>query len=207
MSYKFDVNEQVVVKHTKYKEVPIGAVGTVFKYYNQQVCVCFTQIRNPRSSYNCFYFEQRDLEHVDPLNNTENKKESKIMEGNYRIAQVSFLEGNNTDKMYPYACYDPSIYVDDICVVKSEHHGLGIAKVMALGPKTDEKITREIVCKCDFSAYENRVATRKRTAELLKQMHTRAAELQEIALYQMLAEKDPAMQSILNEYNALREAM
>lgn len=205
MSYKFDVNEQVVVKHTKYKEVPIGAVGTVFKYYNQQVCVCFAQIRNPRSSYNCFYFEQRDLDHY--TNNIECKKELKIMEGNYRIAQVSFLEGNNTDVKYPYACYDSAIVEGDICVVMSAHHGLGIAKVIEIGPKTDEKITREIVCKCDFDEYNDRVAIRKRRAVLLKQMHARAAELQEIALFQMLADNDQDMQNILSEYQKLGEVM
>lgn len=201
--YKFDVNEDVVVKHTKYKEVPIGAVGKVFRYYNRQVCVCFAQIQNPRSSYNCFYFEQRDLDHYK----TRNEKESKIMEGNYRIAQINFLEGNNTSTKYPYACYDHTIEIGDICVVMSEHHGFGIAKVVEIGPKTDEKITREIVCKCDFSEYNIRVANRKRRAELLKLMHTRAAELQEIALFQMLAKEDSNMKDILSEYQQLERAM
>lgn len=125
------------------------------------------------------------------------------MEGNYRIAQVSFLEGYNTNKVYPYACYDLSMTAGDICVVKTESHGLGIAKIIEIGGKTDEKITREIICKCDFSDYNNREANRKRRAELLKLMHTRAAELQELALFQMLAKEDAGMQSILGEYNSL----
>ena len=129
------------------------------------------------------------------------------MEGNYRITQINFLEGNNTSTKYPYACYDNSIEAGDICVVMSEHHGLGIAKVAEIGPKTDEKITREIVCKCDFGAYNVRVTNRKRKAELMKQMHARAAEMQQIALFQMLADKDQSMQDLLNEYQQLEGAM
>jgi ribosomal protein L24 len=199
MSY-FKGDRVVIVRGGTYKDIRQGATGTVFSAYNGNIGVVIDGINNPRSSYNCFYFTTRCIKHID-------EKETNIMEGNYRIAQIKFLEGNNTDKTYHYACYDPSVYVDDICVVMSEHHGLGIARVVALGPKTDEKITREIVCKCDFSDYERRVATRKRKAELLKLMHNRAAELQEIALFQMLADKDASMQSILSEYQALEGAM
>lgn len=186
----------VVIRGGTYKEVPQGATGTVRSEYNGNIAVVIDGIINPRSSYNCFYFTTRCIKHI-------NEKESKIMEGNYRIAQISFLEGNNTDKKYPYACYDDSIEIGDICVVASEHHGLGIAKVIDIGPKTDEKITREIICKCDFGAYNARVANRKRRAELIKQMHNRAAELQEVALFKMMAENDDGMKSLLNEFNAM----
>ena len=190
----------VVVRGGTYKEVPQGATGMVRSAYNGSIAVIIDGINNPRSSYNCFYFTARCIKHI-------NEKESKIMEGNYRIAQVSFLEGNNTSTKYPYACYDPSIHAGDICVVMSEHHGLGIAKVIEIGPKTDEKITREIVCKCNFDDYNDRLAIRKRKAVLLKQMHTRAAELQEIALFQMMADKDQGMKDLLSEYQSLEAAV
>lgn len=190
----------VIIRGGTYKEVPQGSTGIVRSEYNGNLAIIIDGIPNPRSSYNCFYFTTRCVKHI-------NEKESKIMEGNYRIAQIKFLEGNNTDRTYPYACYDDSIVVDDICVVMSEHHGLGIAKVDSIGPKTDEKITREIVCKCDFGDYNVRVANRKRRAELLKQMHNRAAELQEIALFQMLAKEDQSMKDILSEYQQLEATL
>ena len=190
----------VILRGGTYKNVPQGSTGVVRSEYNGSIAVVIDGINNPRSSYNCFYFTSRCIKHI-------NEKESTIMEGNYRIAQVSFLEGCNADKKYPYACYDLSMEVGDICVVKSEHHGLGIVKIVEIGPKTEEKITREIVCKCDFSDYRTREQNRKRRAELIKLMHERAAELQEIALFQMLAEKDPNMQAILSEFQRLDGAM
>ena len=188
----------IVTRGGTYKEVPVGSIGTVQGRWYERLAIVFDDIDNPRSSRNCFYFTTRCIKLYD-------EKESNNMEGIYRIAQIKFLEGSNTDKTYNYACYDEDIEVDDICVVMSANHGLGIARVVAIGPKTDEKITREIVCKCDFSNYNYRVTTRKRRAALMKKMHERAAELQEIALYTMMAERDQNMQQLLVEYGTLEE--
>lgn len=197
MGYK--IGDRVVVARAgTYKEIPVGTVGTIRGTYYERLAIVFDGINNPRSSYNCFYFTTRCIKPYK-------EKESNNMEGIYRIAQIKFLEGSNTDKTYNYACYENDIGVDDICVVMSAHHGLGIARVVAIGPKTDEKITREIVCKCDFSNYNYRVTTRKRRAALMKKMHERAAELQEIALYTMMAERDQNMQQLLVEYGTLEE--
>lgn len=190
----------VIIRGGTYKEVPQGATGIVRSDYMGSIAVVIDGIDNPRSAYNCFYFTTRCIKHIK-------EKESNIMEGNYRIAQVRFLEGNNTDKLYNYACYDLSIVEGDVCVVMSEHHGMGIARVVAIGPKTEETITREIICKCDFSAYTRRVHTRKRMAELMNLMNGRAAEMQQIAVFKMLAEKDPDMQGLLSEYQELKGAM
>lgn len=205
MSYKFDIGEHVAVRSNKYKEVPTGTIGVVFRYYKTQVCVQFLDISNPRSMYDCFYFKQSELVHYKETKHQV--KESNIMEGNYRIAQVRFLEGNNTDKTYPYACYDLSMTAGDICVVKSAHHGLGIAQIVEIGQKTDQEITREIICKCDFSDYNKREAVRKRKAELVRLMHSRADELREIALFKALAANDQDMATMLKEYSELEGAM
>lgn len=190
----------IIVRGGTYKEVPQGSTGVVVNDYLGSVAVIIDGINNPRSSRNCFYFKSRCIRHI-------NEKETIIMEGNYRIAQIKFLEGSNTDKTYPYACYDLSMTAGDICVVKSENHGLGIARVIEIGPKTDEKITREIVCKCDFSDYRKREAVRKRKAELVQMMHSRAEELREIALFKALAANDEGMAAMLNEYSELEGAM
>ena len=190
----------VVIRGGTYKNVPQGAIGTVRNEYQGNIAVVIDGIDNPRSSYNCFYFTTRCIKLIT-------EKEKNIMEGNYRIAQVKFLEGNNTDKTYPYACYDLSMTAGDICVVKSAHHGMGIAQIAEIGPKTDQEITREIICKCDFSEYNKRMAIRKRKAELVKLMHSRADELREIALFKALAANDEGMAAMLNEYSELEGAM
>lgn len=177
----------------------IGRLGTVRQNYNGSIAVEVDGLTNPRSSYGYFYFKERQLKKLKEDSSTM----TKTMEGNYRIASVRFVDGHNTDKTYRYACYDDSIYVGDICVVTSAHHGFGVAEVVAIEDKTDEPISREIICKADFSDYDARERARKRTAELKQKMADRAAKLQEVAIYAMLAKEDPEMKTMLSEYEAL----
>lgn len=173
----------------------VGMLGTVRSQYDNRITVMIDGKRNKRSGYGCFYFHPSMLEEL--------KGDNKIMDGNYMIATMQFLEGHNTDKTYRYALYDFSILIGDICVVKSAHHGFGLARVVDIETKTDEPIKREIVCKADLSAYEAREAARKRRAELGKLMQERAAKLQEITLFAMLAKEDAEMQKLLGEFNNL----
>lgn len=195
---KFNNGDMVVVLDgNKYREVPVGAIGIVRNSYETRVTVKFDHIHNPRSGYDCFYFNHKQLRLYEG---------DKVMEGNYCIATIKFLDGTNTDKTYRYAMYPDlvgHVAVGDICVVKSAHHGLGIAQVVSIEPKTDEKITREIICKCDFSAYYTREAMRKRKAELKSKMAERAAKLQEIALYKMMAAEDDSMAALMREFDEL----
>lgn len=182
-----------VVDANNYTEIRVGAIGKVHSTYDSRVTVKFDDIHNPRSSYDCFYFNAKQLKYYEG---------DKIMEGNYRIADVMFLDEAGT-KTYRYAVYDETIDVGDICVVKTAHHGLGIARIMGIDQKTDEKIIREVVCKCDFSAYEAREAARRRMEELKCKMAARAAQLQEIALYKMMAAEDASMAELLKEFEGL----
>lgn len=190
------VGDRVRVKRSKYKEIGPDLMGTVRSMYLDSIAVeidCFT---NQRSEYGWYYFTRKQLEQVTSGG-------TKHMEGNYRIAIVHFIDGSNTNVAYQYACYDDDIKEGDICVVKSAHHGFGIAKIHALEPKNDTVITREIVCKADFTAYNSRENARKRREELKKKMAARAAQLQEVALYAMLAKEDADMSELLKEYEGL----
>lgn len=187
----------VVVRQCRYRNIPIGAVGIVYNanpMYENNIAVKLDSFNNNRSSYGCFYFKADEIELY--------KGETKIMEGNYKIATVRFMDEKN-DKTYKYALYDDSINVGDTCVVKSAHHGFGIAFILNIEDKTEEKITREVVCKCDFSAYEEREAKRKRKEELKRKMNARAAALQEIALFKLMSENDKDMASMLHEFEGL----
>lgn len=199
---KFEYGNRIkVAKRSKYHDVMIGTFGTVRSYYNGSVTVELDGMFNSRSSRGVYYFTENQIVEINQLN--QNFEGETIMEGNYRIALISFLEGSNTDVTYRYACYDESINVNDICVVKSAHHGFGIAKVVGFEDKTDEVITREIICKADFSAYNAREYNRKRKAELKKQMAKLASELQETALFELLANNNSDMEELLKEYKEL----
>lgn len=191
---------ELVRKSSKYKRIPVGSTGIVMNVYSQSsIRVRLDEYTNITSKYGDYYFDHKELKRINTESNNEG---STIMTGNYRAAEVQFIEGNNTDCKYVYACYDPSIVEGDICVVKSAHHGLGIARVAGFICTTEE-LTREIVCTCDFSDYNKRVENRKRMAELKDLMTARAKQLQDIALFQMLSEKDSDMASMLAEYHKL----
>lgn len=203
MSYnEFVVGDRVelVRVSSKYKRIPVGATGTVRNVYNpSSIRVQLDDYTNITSKYGDYYFETK---HLKRINNESNNEGSIIMTGNYRAAEVQFIEGNNTDCKYIYACYDPSVVEGDICVVKSAHHGFGIAKVAGF-ISTTEELTREIVCKCDFSDYNKRVETRKRMMELKDLMTARATQLREITLFKALAREDSDMANMLAEFQEL----
>lgn len=63
---------------------------------------------------------------------------------------------------------------------------------------------KEIVCKVDFTAWNERRERAKRMNELQCMMNNRVRDLQETALFEMLASKDPELKAMLDEYKTLR---
>lgn len=160
---------------------------------------------NKNSSYGVYWFEIRHVEIID-----KNESEENIMLKGYSIANIQFLDGTNTDRKYPYALYDKSINTGDIVVVKTGHHGFALAMVVdLLQENTTVKVQheRQIVARVDFSAYYNRLAQEKRLAALKQEMDAKVKELQATALYEMLAEKDPTLAAMLQEYKAITGAV
>lgn len=197
MSYTaFSIGDRVeVLNRGNYKKIDVGDTGTIRNIYSNSIRVAIDDKVNTASQYGQFYFEPKQLKLIS-------EKETIIMTGNYRIAEVQFLEGSNTNTKYSYACYDPRIAEGDICVVKTAHHGFSIAKVTGF-ITSDEELTREIVCFADFTEYNKRVEARKRVAELKDMMNTRAKQLQDVALFKMLAKEDSDMASMMAEYEHL----
>lgn len=63
---------------------------------------------------------------------------------------------------------------------------------------------RKMVCKVDFTAWNERRERAKRMNELQCMMNNRVRDLQETALFEMLASKDPELKAMLDEYKTLR---
>lgn len=125
-----------------------------------------------------------------------------MVTGNYRIAIVNFLKGSNTTKGYSFALFDSSIMVDDI-VLCDTSVGYQVAKVIDIVEQLDYNgadVTREIICKVDFSNFQKRIEERKRKVELKAKMDAMVKDDKELMLYQMLAEKNPVMKEMLDEY-------
>jgi multidrug resistance efflux pump len=63
----------------------------------------------------------------------------------------------------------------------------------------------EVICKIDMTAYEARKAKAAQIHELKKEMDAKVAQLQAVALYELMAEKDPSLKTLLAEFKALTE--
>lgn len=174
-----------------------GEFGEIIRGYEDSVAVRIDGIDNPRSQYGAFWFRENEIEIVE--------SEETIMNGNYVTAEVAFLNGTNTDKTYRYALYDSAIQPEDIVVVQTGHHGLAVARVVSTDGEPNGPVShgREIVCKVDMSAYEERKARAVQLVELKARMDSKVKQLQKAAVYEMLAEKDPELAAMLQTYKEL----
>lgn len=199
---KFNPGDTVRVKSRDLKTY--NRTGIVERVAGQSVCV---QIfgRDTLLTYN-----YRSLALVDKYD-IDNKKGEEIMMGNYTVCTIKFIEGTNTGREYHYALYDDNICCGDYVVVKSANHGLGIAQVVEIIP--DGCVTqamldycnagREVVAAFDMGEYNNRVEKRKKAKQLKAEMNKKMKEMQELAMFEMMAEKNPELAEMLAAYKEL----
>ncbi len=136
-------------------------------------------------------------------NNQEDQKMA--ITGDFKVAKIKFLNGTNSYTEYEYAMFD-DYEVGDTVVVASANHGLGIAKISSIITKEQaatKNFEREIVCRVDMETYEARKKNRNRINELKNNMDKRFNELNKIALFEMMAEKDTELKGMLEEYKSL----
>ena len=151
---------------------------------------------NKASQYGLFWFKKEALRKIK---NNE-KEESTIMLNGYKVAVVNFIDGKNTDQEYYYAAYGDSFKPDDYVVVHTGHHGMAIAKVVAIEDTELDRVTcgREIIDGIELRYYNNR-----KIQELKSRMDAKVQELQKSAIYEMLAEKDDTLKELLKEYKSI----
>lgn len=193
-----------VIKQSKYKTTKLlGKIGTVRSSYpgSGSIPVEFDNEFNAASSYGYYYFKRNDLEIVDTNTDTEEKIMG-IITNYFNIVKVQYLSDSKASS-YNYANFNPDIKVDDVVITKRGPGDYGLAKVVEILDTTDVKTDREVVTVVDMSAYNERVANRAKAAELKAKMEERAKQLQDIALYQLLAKDDSAMMDLLKEYQSV----
>lgn len=193
----FSVGDQVKIKpKSHYHGRFAGEFGEIVRQYEDNVAVKIEGRANPRSQYEAYWFNENEIEFIE--------SEEIRMYGNYVTANIAFLDGTNTDKTYHYALYDNTIQPEDIAVVQTGHHGLAVARVVSLGePNGPVSHGREVVCKVDMTAYEERKARAAQLVELKARMDNKVQQLQKAAVYEMLAEKDPELAAMLQTYKSL----
>lgn len=133
------------------------------------------------------------------------KGDNNMLVGNYKIAMVKFVQGTNTTKGYAFALYDNDITVGDL-VLCDTSNGYNVAKVEEIISKSDYEgttVTKEIICKVDFTNFENRKENRAKAVKLKVDMDKKIKEMQELTLYEMMAEKCPELKEMLDIYKDL----
>lgn len=183
-----------------------GAYGTVVRVdmHYEKIEVKIDHEQNDLSVSGCFFFKPRELKILDENDNVMEDKNMAISNiKNYtNVARIRF-SGETKSCNYLYANFEPDLKVGDLVVVKPAHHDITVATVTEIHEGDHFTVQREIIAKVDTEAYDSRVAVRKQAAELKIKMEERARQLQDVALYKMLAETDPAMMELLKEFQAL----
>ena len=196
-----------VIGQSKYRNEQLtGLEGTVKNNCRKSIAVLIDNIKNERGSYGYFYFKADELLAIDEFVN-ENVEEKNMEKMNaitnyLNIARVKYVN-DHRDGVYQYANFEADLNVDDLCVVNMEGKQLVVAKVVEIVEPQDVELYREVVAKVYTEGYDSRVACRAKAAELKAKMEARAKQLQDIALYKMLAENDPDMATLLDEYQAI----
>ena len=195
-----------IVSHYKYKNLDlIGKTGTVMCGYGSEVRVDVDGVQNHMAGSGHFYFKPHELKKITTNEILDDVKENENMPNitNYfNAVKIKFLDDTKPCH-YIYANFEADLKEGDLCVVKPAHHDLTLARVMEVINDNSFETPREVVAKVYTDFYDERVKARAKTAELKAKMQERAKQLQDIALYQMLAKDDPAMQELLNEYQNL----
>lgn len=201
---RFKEGTRVRVK-TRKKYVSEGVpsrLGTVCKISRSSLGVKLDDLYNSRSEYGCYWFTPYDLELVE--NDNENTKENNMTKiTNYlNVAKIKFAKPDGTayGTEHSIANFDAALQIDDVCVVDDFDGEMRLARVIDILPCNDLDVHHEVIARIDTAAYDARVATRKKAAELKAKMEERAKQLQDIALYQMLAKDDPDMAALVKEY-------
>jgi hypothetical protein len=137
--------------------------------------------------------------------NITEKECDNMIKGNYEVAMVKFLQGMNTAQEYAFALYDDDMLIDDL-VLCDTVNGYRVAKISKIMPQREYNgvpVTKEIICKVDFTNFETRKKNRVKAEQLRTEMDKKLKDLQEIALYELMAEKSPELKEMLETYKSL----
>lgn len=119
-----------------------------------------------------------------------------------KIIGVKFAD-NDTE--YCFACYD-EVAVGEFVVVDTRY-GAKVVQVTSdpyegFYDTTNHEL-KEVICKVDFSNFFERRAKAERLKEIKAKMDHKVKQLQDLAIYEMLSEKDPELKGMLDELKEL----
>lgn len=106
-------------------------------------------------------------------------------------------------KEYDFKYDKDDLKVGDVVVVDTSR-GLQVAKVTTItklaAGETYSKATKWVIQKIDLTEHNARLERERKAAELKKQLEARRKQLEDIAIYEVLAKEDPKMAELLEQY-------
>lgn len=143
---------------------------------------------------------------------------AKNLDGNYLVVAVELM-GEVSTKKYTFAYFgDSENIAPGKTVLVDTAYGFKVATVKDIYTKDDFfenfeeikrynptlkcEVTREIVCEVDLTEFNKRAFMRAEKIALKKKMDKLLKESQELSLYQMVAETNPKMKEMLENYLA-----
>ena len=181
-----------------------GQYGIVIKYIQYPCWYDAKYVEVRLNNGTTHSYNEKSLVLANEKNNII-KGDNNMLVGNYKIAMVKFVQGTNTTKGYAFALFDDNITVGDL-VLCDTSNGYNVAKVEEIISKADYEgttVTKEIICKVDFTDFENRKENRAKAVKLKVDMDKKIKEMQELTLYEMRAEKCPELKEMLDIYKGL----
>lgn len=152
---------------------------------------------NERSQYGCYWFKPEELVVI-----TEEENNMLLLKP-YYLAEVH-VEGYGDQHV---AHYEGALEIgDNVVVSKGGEYFTGIVKnVYGVGSKN--LVPKfQVVCKIDDSAYLDRCARAKRARELEDQLQSAIKDYQQMALFELMAEKSPTIAKMLEELKGITNA-
>lgn len=140
------------------------------------------------------------------------RKDEVIMKKDYKIINAVFnISTNgafaNTNKEYCFLCFDDA-KEGDIAVVETQY-GLQLVTIVGFTSRIPANIPKgnmkEVVAIVDMAAFVARKEKEHKLKDLKARMKKRVQQLQEDAVYEMMAKEDDELSAMLKEYKELQD--
>lgn len=195
----------VPYKYEKYLAQLMNASGTIEDIYvgpdqEYPYAIMVEGAINPASSTGCFWLNETNF------NKGENNNMNKFLTNeNYKFAGVARLPANG--EPYDVCAYQGELNEGDlvVCDFGYKTGALSVRVVIATDIPRDavENVDGEILGVADTSAYRARKEKEKKRNELKKKMTEQAKRYQEESFWRMIAETDPEMKKLYDEFMEL----
>lgn len=133
------------------------------------------------------------------------KKDYKIINAVFNISTNGAFA--NTNKEYCFLCFDDA-KERDIAVVETQY-GLQLVTIVGFTSRIPANIPKgnmkEVVAIVDMDAFVARKEKEHKLKDLKARMKKRVQQLQEDAVYEMMAKEDDELSAMLKEYKELQD--